>query len=171
MYTFFGSLCIIYIWHKRVTEGCVQTNRLTHPIFKCLRASGVESVTAKLGTSPSELLPRAQSVLLELLFQTQVTSIITSLLFILWAHFLNTYPSQLQIMLQWLANHASVFQGNGRSWEIFFNHFRLEREGTGSINKQCMFGKESEHKNRKVQTASVLTSSSAKTEKLKKAPR
>lgn len=34
-----------------------------------------------------------------------------------------------------------------------------------------MFGKESEHKSRKVQVAIVLTSSSAKTEKLKKAPR
>lgn len=51
-------------------------------------------------------------------------------------------------MLQWLANHASIFQGNSRPWEIFFNHFSLERKETNSIDIYYTFGKESEHKSK-----------------------
>lgn len=51
-------------------------------------------------------------------------------------------------MLQWLANHASIFQGNSRPWEIFFNHFSLERKETNSFDIYYTFGKESEHKSK-----------------------
>lgn len=51
-------------------------------------------------------------ILLWSLFETQDiwTQAVSHLPFV----FLDTYPSQLQVMLQGLADHASVFQGNGR---------------------------------------------------------